>query len=254
MEICGQIMQQCLQTKEFIQPESVLKYKAEENAPQIFDENENKINQRRCMKKNFYDATICRHLCSTSLVLKSKKTTPSKTCEDICFELTRSSKSAAEICPYQKYCAKGCPCKHYVCEKNTEQDQKLIPVWDLESRTMITKEEEDEFEYWNSNIFQRNRYIDRLPSTSWFNASLYDFHSQSLSSEINIKQDDFFPHEWIINYVKIIPNYEQEIFTNPKKGRWCSFFQWRAFFGRCQGENDCLFVAKKRNFDKAFQR
>ena len=116
-DICGNFMQTCFETKEFKQPELVASHKPKNIKPLIFDEKDNSVNLRRCKKKQFYDASICRHLCSSSLVLKSKKLSPINSCEEICFELTRSSESSGEICPFQKYCPSGCPCKHYNCEK-----------------------------------------------------------------------------------------------------------------------------------------
>ena len=128
-------MTKCFETKEFKQPEPIMKHQPGEPEPRIFDEKENKVNLRRCQKKKFYDAMLCRHLCSTSLVLKSTRTYPINSCDEICFGLTKSSGYAGAICPYQKYCANGCPCKFYSCEKISEKDQEVIPVWDLETKT-----------------------------------------------------------------------------------------------------------------------
>ena len=48
----------------------------------------------------------------------------------MCFHLTKSSDAAGEVCPFQKYCRKGCPCPYYECEK-VESRQKLTPVFDF---------------------------------------------------------------------------------------------------------------------------
>ena len=114
---------------------------------------------------------ICRHLCSSSLVLKPKRSIINS-CEEICFELTKSSQLSGEICPYQKYCSNGCPCKYYVCDKTSVKDQEVIPVWDLQSRTNRT--EDIDF-----NIFNRRESLKRKPHTSGFNVTLYDFNSES---------------------------------------------------------------------------
>ena len=191
-EVCGHLMQKCFETKEFEQPEPVFKYKRKEQKPLVFDEKDNKINLRRCKKEKFYDASICRHLCSSSLVLKSRKSLPTNSCEDICFELTKSAKSAGEICPFQKYCPNGCPCQFYQCEKISGKEQEKIPVWDLYSQTERKMTEQE----MKVNIFQRREALDRKPNTSGFNVMLHDFNSTN-SSEVFVQQDAIFPHERI---------------------------------------------------------
>ena len=191
MEICGKRLTICLETKEFKQPDTVLQHQIEEQEPITFDEKDNRVNLRRCNKKNFYDAMICRHLCSVSLVLKPKRSLPINSCEEICFELTKSYESAGDICPFQKYCPNGCPCKHYVCEKISAKDQEVIPVWDLDSKTNRS--------HTDSSIFQRREALRRKPHTSGFNVTLYDYNSENLSEEVFVKQDVLFPHEWIVS-------------------------------------------------------
>ena len=149
MDYCGHLMKKCHETGEFILPEPVSKIKHAKAEPEIFTEEENKVNLRRCQKKQFYDQNICRHLCSNTLVLESTKSHPISPCESTCFELTRSSKSAGEVCPTQKYCENGCPCPFYECEK-IDSRQKMIPVFDLETNstgsvpdTIITKSNGD---------------------------------------------------------------------------------------------------------------
>ena len=180
-------MRECYQTREFKQPEPVSRYEHEKLAPMTFDNKENKVNLRRCKKKQFYDASICRHLCSMSLVLKSKSTSPINKCEEICFELTKSSKSSGKICPYQKYCPNGCPCKHYACEKITDKDQVAIPVWDLESKTRKKGQHIDE------SIFQRREDLKRRPNSAGFNVKLYDYISKNFE-EVFVDQGALFPH------------------------------------------------------------
>ena len=195
MDICGHLMRECYQTREFKQPEPFTEYMPEKPVPITFDSKENKVNLRRCKKKKFYDASICRHLCSMSLVLKSKRTSSINKCDEICFELTRSSEASGKICPYQKYCPNGCPCKHYVCDKITENDQERIPVWDLGSKT--TKEPEDV----GMNIYERMKSIKREPETSFFNVKLHSFNQKNSSKEVFVKSGVLFPHERIRRYL-----------------------------------------------------
>ena len=134
METCAVLMEECKETKVFRNPGPIKKNEPKKQKPLSFNKKDNQVNLRRCKKKKFYDAAICRHLCSSSLVLKSRRTSPTNSCEEICFELTRSSKTSGEICPYQKYCPSGCPCPLYACEKIGQNEQENIPVWDLESK------------------------------------------------------------------------------------------------------------------------
>lgn len=130
MDLCGHLMKRCHQTQKFVLPEPVSLINPKETEQIEFSEEENKENLRRCKKKKFYDQKVCRHLCSNTLVLKSTRTHPITPCESICFELIRSSASAGDVCPSEKYCKKGCPCPFYKCEK-TDKDQKFIPVFNL---------------------------------------------------------------------------------------------------------------------------
>ena len=130
MDYCGHLMKQCHATREFILPDAVSKIEHVKAAPLIFTDEENDVNLYRCQKKRFYDQKVCRHICSNTLVLKSTRTTSISPCESMCFELTKSSEAAGEVCPFQKYCQKGCPCPYYECEK-LESPQKLVPVFDL---------------------------------------------------------------------------------------------------------------------------
>ena len=130
-------MKECYETKEFILPEPFIEIKPIEKETIRFDEDENQINLIRCKKKKFYDQKVCRHLCSRTLVLTSTKTNSISPCESMCFELTRSSYSAGEVCPTEKYCPYGCPCPFYECEK-LESNKKLLPVFDLQKPTYTT--------------------------------------------------------------------------------------------------------------------
>ena len=131
MDYCGDLMKRCFQTKTFILPEPVSLL--ERNPPELleFDEEENEVNFRRCRKKKFYDQKICRHLCSRTIYLESSRSSSFSPCDLMCFQLTRSFESAGEVCPFQKYCAKGCPCPSYNCEKVAGSRQKFIPLLDL---------------------------------------------------------------------------------------------------------------------------
>ena len=76
------------------------------------------------------------HCCSQSLVLESTTNKAFPPCDQICFELTRSHDFAGEVCPFEKYCQRGCPCLFYQCEK-IDNEQTLVPVWDLKRGKII---------------------------------------------------------------------------------------------------------------------
>lgn len=194
MDICAILMEECKENKMFKQPEPVVLIEPKVQKPLIFDKQDNKVNLRRCEKKKFYDASVCRHLCSTTLVLKTKKNLPINNCEEICFELTRSSELAGEICPFQKYCPNGCPCENFVCDKISAKDQEVIPVWDLESKT------DHEPEVVGFNIYERRKDLRRDPTTSRFNVLLHSYNQNNFSEEVFVKSDVLFPHKWIQNY------------------------------------------------------
>ena len=137
MDYCGHLMKKCYETKEFMLPVSVLKIDYAKGDPLSFSDEENEVNLRRCQKKQFYDQNVCRHLCSTTLVLESTRTNPISPCESVCFELTKSSDSAGKVCPFQKYCSNGCPCPFYDCEK-FDSRQKMIPVFNLKESENTT--------------------------------------------------------------------------------------------------------------------
>ena len=82
--------------------------------------------------KHTKDRNICRHLCSKTLVLESTRNKAFSRCDQICFQLTRTHDFAGDVCPFEKYCATGCPCPFYKCEK-VVNEQTLIPVWDLKN-------------------------------------------------------------------------------------------------------------------------
>ena len=195
MDLCGHLMQQCHETREFVQPVPVSKIQPMEFKPFIFTEEENEVNLRRCQKKRFFDTKICRHLCSTTLVLESTRTSPVNSCEQMCYELTRSSESSGDICPFQKYCKDGCPCKYYDCEKLSDDDQTQIPVWDLDEKTKREPE--------TDAIFSRQESIKRQTSTYEFKTVLYDFNFKNETRD-NFIEHDIFPHEWIL--VFLCPN------------------------------------------------
>ena len=129
-------MHQCTDSREFVVPEEVAVKKREKEHPLSFNKRENEINLRRCQKQQFYDAQVCRHLCSQSLVRETWKKEAFTPCENICFELSKTRNSAGEICPFEKYCPNGCPCEHYQCEKIT-REQMMVPVWELKKQTKI---------------------------------------------------------------------------------------------------------------------
>ena len=193
METCAFLMEECKETKQFRKPEPIKKVTPKKQKPLRFNKKDNQVNLRRCKKKKFYDAAICRHLCSSSIILTSKRSSTSNSCEEICFELTRSSESG-EICPFQKYCPDGCPCKNYVCEKISYKDQQEVPVWDLESKTSDYNKTVVNLDL---NIFQRRKELNREPKTSGFRISLYDLSSTNSASQVYVEADVLYPYEWI---------------------------------------------------------
>ena len=144
-------MKECFITKEFNLPGPISKIQAKEEVV-VYSDDENEVNLRRCMKKKFYDQKICRHLCSKTLVLETKRRVPFSPCESICFELTRSFDSAGEVCPTQKYCPRGCPCPYYECEK-FEKRQTMIPAFDLQKNSTDTK---------ISDVKHSNKYVKMI--------------------------------------------------------------------------------------------
>lgn len=236
MDLCGHLMQQCHETREFKQPVPVSKIQPIQIKPVVFNVEENEVNLRRCQKKRFFDTKICRHLCSTTLVLESKRTSPVNSCEQMCHELTRSSESSGDICPFQKYCKDGCPCQYYNCEKLSDDDQTQIPVWDLEVKTKKVPE--------TDAIFARQKSLKRQPSTYEFKTVLYDFNLKNETRD-NFLQQEIFPHEWIsvflvFNLTKILHK-----ISDPNQGCGSNFPQWRALSCRCQRPNESFLKVKK---------
>lgn len=150
MDLCGHLMHECHGTRNFTLPSPARPVRPSQISSLSFTDEENRINLRRCKKKKFYDANICRHLCSRSLVLQSTKKKAFTKCERICFQLTRSFDFAGAVCPGEKYCSKGCPCMHYDCEKSSVDDQKHIPVWNLANTTEVAASEAEK-----SNLIYR---------------------------------------------------------------------------------------------------
>ena len=107
LDICTALFHDCRGTGKFIHPERKYQPKRPKKKEVVFSKDENDVNLRRCKKKKFYDAKKCRHLCSETLVLKSRKSVAISPCEMICFQLTRSFDSAGEVCPFEKYCPTG---------------------------------------------------------------------------------------------------------------------------------------------------
>jgi hypothetical protein len=133
------------------------------------------------------DARLCRHLCSTTLVLKTKTNTVFSNCEVICFELTRTL--AGEICPYEKYCPNGCPCKQYQCEKLINE-QEYIPVWNLKEKTKTSVPIGQEAELIYRRNDGRQQVITKSP------ASFYDFGKKRFKRiEMKDQAETFSSHE-----------------------------------------------------------
>ena len=153
MDFCGHLLKQCYETQEFTLPKPVSMIDNAKTAGLNFTSEENEVNLLRCQKKQFYDQNVCRHLCSKTLVLESTRTNPLSPCESMCFELTRSSKGTGEVCPFQKHCINGCPCRFYECEK-FESRQKLVPVFNLHKNSTGFSVSDEVFD----SVFKENTW------------------------------------------------------------------------------------------------
>lgn len=105
----------------------------------------------------------------------------------ICFELTRTL--AGEICPYEKNCPTGCPCKQYQCEKLINE-QEYIPVWNLNEKTKTSVPIGQEAEL----IYRRNE--GRQQVITKYPALFYDFGEKRIKRiEIKDQVETFSSHE-----------------------------------------------------------
>ena len=188
MNYCGHLMKDCYETKEFILPEPISKMKPAEKEPVRFDKEENHVNLTRCKKKKFYDQKVCRHLCSKTLLLTSTRTKSISPCESMCFELTRSSESAGEVCPTEKYCPYGCPCPFYECEK-LDSYQKLAPVFDLQKPKPYKTDR-----IWISDSVITGRWHDRKAEKMTFPIVLSSLENRNKKIRVN-DTDSFLPYE-----------------------------------------------------------
>ena len=192
-------MKQCYETEEFILPETVSKIEPKENELLTFSDDENEVNLRRCRKQKFYDQAVCRHLCSKTLVLESTMNKPISPCESICFKLTKSFDSAGEVCPYEKYCIRGCPCPFYKCEK-LESPQKLFPVFDLQANPPnATILDEDKLKDTNGQVKTITGRWDTRRSEKKKDLKMILFNLDGKSQQINTnnfgKDDTFYSYE-----------------------------------------------------------
>ena len=188
-DYCSSELYKCTSTRVFEQPEEFVLPKRLVSPPLLFTKKENDVNLRRCKKQNFYDARLCRHLCSTTLVLDTKTTADFSKCEMICFELTKTHTAAGQICPFEKYCPNGCPCKHYQCEKLINE-QEFIPVWDLndKKRTSVPIVQEADL------IYRRNKGRQHVITKS--PALFYDFwEKRHKQIDMADHADTFSSHE-----------------------------------------------------------
>ena len=198
MDFCGHLMKQCFETEEFILPEPVSPYERAKPTPLIFSREESEVNRLRCQKKQFYDQKICRHLCSKTLVLELARANPFSPCESMCFELTRSSDSAGEVCPFQKYCPRGCPCPYYQCEKLNDR-QTMIPAFDLEkAETIEIKELTLKFNFTDLETKSINsvtgRWEDSDSKFTEFSLAFADFTSTNATKiEMNLEKESLLP-------------------------------------------------------------
>ena len=192
MTVCSDRLHNCTASGFFYQPDFISKIIKKEPRLLEFTEAENKMNMRRCEKKKFYDAKICEYLCSQYSVKRSSER--ENLCKDVCFTITRSQKTAGEVCPFQKYCINGCPCTHYQCEKEDKLSKKYQLVWNVTARESVQVADD-------TLIYRRDPDWDKLPaeiritngvgSFTKSPVSLYNFHS-GISRKIEIKNDTLF--------------------------------------------------------------
>ena len=202
MDYCRSLMRRCRETERFIIPVRVSGTIKSKRNPLEFTKEDNELNLRRCQKKKFYDTKICRHLCSSTLVLETTRTNLIAPCESICFELTRSFDSAGEICPSEKYCKNGCPCPFYKCEKLTDSHQKLIPLFDLKkSENLKLDENKNKSSSENLSVDLitrrwegRNRQIKKFPLI------LSDFSGRGREGSVNAS-DSFSSYDRFYLYL-----------------------------------------------------
>ena len=196
-------MKQCYETKKFIIPEPISKIAPVEQKVVKFSKEENDVNLHRCQKKKFYDQKICRHLCSTTLVLTTTRTNPISPCETICFELTRSFDSAGEICPFQKYCPAGCPCPYYECEK-IELPQKFIPVFDLqEAENSLTSTQSPSTQSTTSQSTSTQSTSTQFSSTQTTSTQSSSPEIETVDFDVNIKWITArWEHHQLVEYQK----------------------------------------------------
>ena len=151
---CSYLLHECKSSRVFIQPEPRTKLDQKPKTELSFTKEENFENVRRCKINKFLDAKTCKYLCRQfSAILNQEE----NHCEDLCFTLSRSEKTAGEICPYEKYCPEGCPCPYYDCEKSVADRQKLSPAWDLSSSRKVQIESTE-------LIYSRDTIWDELPN------------------------------------------------------------------------------------------
>lgn len=189
-------MKKCKETKKFILPQQISKIELNENELKVFSVEENEVNLRRCKKKKFYDAKICRHLCSKTLVLETTRTNSISPCESICYVLTRSFDSAGDVCPGEKYCQNGCPCLYYECEKLDASHQKLIPVFNLRKSVSENGKDASKTDDINDELIT-NRWTNRESHKNKIRNlyfALTDF--TDFDAEVKLKvHPSFFPYE-----------------------------------------------------------
>jgi hypothetical protein len=108
--------------------------KTEQISSDVFTENEQNVNLKRCKRLNFYgkkinsakldnfkDLRICQDFCSKT------HENDRIICVDLCRQLMSDEGESKDICPFEKRCLFGCPCKFYICE---HVDPKKFPlVW-----------------------------------------------------------------------------------------------------------------------------
>ncbi|CBY14124.1 unnamed protein product [Oikopleura dioica] len=115
-ESCNNALSDCLETRQFTHPNVTILLAKETNETNIvivenvfYDVIQQEINLKNCQKLRFYDRAICRNLCS--LTDDCSRTA----CEKLCETLLSQFGFLEDICPFEKLCPVGCPCKFFPC-------------------------------------------------------------------------------------------------------------------------------------------
>ncbi|CAG5079896.1 Oidioi.mRNA.OKI2018_I69.PAR.g9411.t1.cds [Oikopleura dioica] len=107
--------------KDFVFPSSNVTILEKKTKPkeEIFTQEEQEVNLKRCERLNFYDRKVCEKLC-----VKINEE-DDVVCKHICETQLSDHGQTQNICPFQEQCPSGCPCPLYECE---HIDTEKVPL------------------------------------------------------------------------------------------------------------------------------